>query len=90
MAQPLWNSQSDALKELRIEIQSLDKFHLTTRKSRQIARRLQPFVDFIERYSPAVDVGIQGTVSPATLIWGCLRAIIIVLVFRRPRTNIRF
>lgn len=71
-------SQSDALIALRSEIQTLDRWHLTNRKSRQIARRLEPLMSFVEHYSSAVDVTVQGAVSPASLIWGCLRAIIMV------------
>ena len=78
IAQSSLNSRSEALGKLLSEIEALDRAHAATRKSRKFAHRLQTFIAFIERYSPAVDVGIQGTLSAATVIWGCLRMILIV------------
>jgi len=78
MSHTLLTGQNEALKDLLVEINSLDKTHAASRTSRKVAHRLEPLIAFVERYSPAVDVGIQGISPPATAIWGCLRIIIIV------------
>lgn len=78
MSQTSSTDQTRALRDLLAEIEALDKAHSSIRRSRKVAHRLKPFIDFVERYSPAVDVGVQGVPSPAIVIWGCLRAIIVV------------
>ena len=85
--QPTSSSQSSTWKELLSEIQALDKAHTASRTSRKVAHRLQPFVAFVERYSPAIDVGIQGISSPATVVWGCLRVIFVVSQHQLPFTH---
>ena len=71
-------AQQDALDELFVDLRTLEKVNASKRLSRRIALRLQPLVTFVDRYAVAVDVAIQGTPSPATLIWGSLRALLIV------------
>ena len=77
------SGSEQVLKSLLAEIEQLDRGHAASRKSRKVAHRLQPFLAFVERYSSAVDVGIQGVPSPAAVVWGCLRAVLTVsLSFR--------
>jgi hypothetical protein len=85
--QPTSSSQNSAWKELLSEIQALDKTHTASRTSRKVAHRLQPFVAFVERYSPAIDVGIQGISPLATVVWGCLRVIFVVSQHQLPFTH---
>lgn len=70
--------QKDTLDGLFVEINEIEKQHASKHRSRKIAHHLQPFVSFIERYASAVDVAVQGTLNPASLIWGSLRAMLVV------------
>ena len=76
---------SDTLeRERRMEMEhaSLQEVLLAVKQaeqkrcSRNVAKRLGPLIDFIDRYAKAVDVIVQGTVSPVTLAWGLLRSLI--------------
>jgi hypothetical protein len=46
------------------------------RLSRDVAMRLEPLTDFLDRYLTTVDVIVQGTINPVALVWGVLRGLI--------------
>lgn len=71
-----------AYENLIAEVSVLDKKHAASNPARRIGRRLQPLIDFVERYAIAIDVAVQGTLSPATLVWGALRGLLVVSVCR--------
>jgi hypothetical protein len=71
-------TQEDTLKALLVEVGNLERQHASKRRSRTIARYLQPLVGFVERYAAAVDAAVQGSLNPASLIWGLLRALLVV------------
>lgn len=49
----------------------------------KIRNRLKPLLDFLERYSKAIDCLVQGgsgdPISPVSLVWGLLRIVLEVL-----------
>jgi hypothetical protein len=71
-----------AFEELLAEVFALDEQHAASNSSRRVARRLQPLIGFVERYAVAVDVAVQGCPSPAILVWGALRGLLIVSIRR--------
>jgi len=76
MAEPA--TQENTLQALLLEVRNLESQHASKRRSRTVAHHLQPLVAFVERYASAVDVAVQGSLNPASLIWGLLRALLVV------------
>jgi hypothetical protein len=71
-------TQEDTLQALFVEVRNLERRHASKRRSRTVAHHLQPLVAFVERYASAVDAAVQGSLNPASLIWGLLRALLVV------------
>lgn len=80
MSRPL--TQKDALDELYAEIVNIDRKHSSHRLSRRVAHRLQPLLAFVDRYAASLDVVSQGMLKPVSLIWGSLRALLVVCFHR--------
>jgi len=45
-------------------------------KPGSFTNRLEPLLNFLERYSKTIDVVVQGTLNPVAVAWGVLRVII--------------
>lgn len=58
------------------EVQSMEKQQYTKSRFRRLARCLEPLVDFLIMYSPAVDIIVQYDVSPSAVVWGSLKVLL--------------
>ena len=58
------------------EVQLLEKRQYTQSRFGRILRSLEPLLDFLIMYSPAVDMIVQYDPSPSALIWGALKALL--------------
>lgn len=58
------------------EVQSLERRQYTRSRFRRLARCLEPLLDFLIMYSPAVDMIVQYDVSPSAVVWGSLKTLI--------------
>jgi len=56
----------------------LEERHKAHSITRKVGKNLQPLILFIERFSPAVDIALQGTINPAAIAWGAMRALLVV------------
>ena len=54
----------------------MEKQHHTNSRFRRLTRCLEPLVEFLIMYSPAVDMIVQYDVNPSALVWGSLKTII--------------
>lgn len=62
----------DVLQEVRL----LERQQSTQSRFRRLAHYLEPLLDFLMMYSPALDVIAQYDANPSALVWGCLRALL--------------
>ena len=58
------------------EVQSLERRQHTKSRFRRLTRCLEPLVDFLVMYSPAVDTIVQYDVNPSAVVWGSLKTLI--------------
>jgi hypothetical protein len=77
-AMPVEQSKRATLDELWQLILILEQQHNARSITRKVGKYLQPLISFIERFSPAVDVAVQGTINPAALAWGAIRVLLVV------------
>lgn len=75
---PAKGSKTTTLEELWQQILILEEQHSARSITRKAGKCLQPLISFIERFGPAVDVAVQGTINPAALAWGAMRALLVV------------
>lgn len=75
---PVKGSKRATLDELWQQILILEEQHSTRSMTRRVGKSLQPLILFVERFTPAIDVAVQGTINPAALAWGAMRALLIV------------
>lgn len=50
--------------------------HASMCKLRSFTKRLEPLINFLDRYSKAIDVLVQGSLNPVAVAWGITRALI--------------
>lgn len=58
------------------DVQALEYAHYSTSRFRRLSRCMEPLVDFLLMYSPAVDILVQFDVSPSAVIWGAVRSLL--------------
>ena len=58
------------------EVQYLERQSHTRSRFRRLAHRLEPVIDFLIMYSPAVDMFVQFDVAPSAIVWGSLKSLI--------------
>ena len=58
------------------EVQSLERRQHAKSRFRRLARCLEPLVEFLIMYSPAVDTIVQYDVTPSAVVWGSLKTLI--------------
>ena len=75
---PVKGSKRATLDELWQQILILEEQHSARSMTRRVGKSLQPLILFVERFTPAIDVAVQGTINPAALAWGAMRALLIV------------
>jgi len=64
------------INDVLLDVQHLEKYQAMFSKTRQISRRIEPVIKFLQRYAIAVDVFVQFDPQPSALAWGCLRFLI--------------
>jgi hypothetical protein len=67
---------SATVQEVLEQINALEKSHSRHSKARKLNHQIEPFVQFVIRYTPIVDTIVQGNTNPSALIWGVLKAIL--------------
>jgi hypothetical protein len=60
------------------EVRALERHHFATSRYRQIGRTIEPVIDFFTRFSPVLDTMSQYGSNSATLVWGSLKAMLVV------------
>lgn len=65
-----------SMEDVLHEVQNLETQHLSKSRFRRLTRRMEPLIDFLIRYSPAVDMMVQYEVAPSALIWGVLKVLL--------------
>ena len=70
------NNKSTELEVALREVQSLEQECLSKSRFRRLTRHLEPLIDFLIMYSPAVDILVQFDANPSAVVWGSLKAII--------------
>ena len=58
------------------DVYALERTQASKSWSRRLSQRLRPLIDFVEQYTMAVDISVQGAPSPAAVVWGTLRALL--------------
>ena len=69
-------NKSIGIEEALREVQLLERKCLTKSRFRRLTRHLEPLIDFLIMYSPAVDILVQFDVNPSAVVWGSLKVII--------------
>ncbi|KAH0537354.1 hypothetical protein FGG08_005833 [Glutinoglossum americanum] len=64
------------LKDVLANVQDLDRQHAMSSKSRNLIRRLEPFLGFLDRHAKALDSIAQVHPNPSALIWGLVRVLL--------------
>ncbi|KAI9642687.1 hypothetical protein NHQ30_008418 [Ciborinia camelliae] len=59
------------------EVRALERHHFASSRYRKVGKTIEPVIDFLTRFSPVVDMMVQGT-SSASLVWGSLKAVLMV------------
>lgn len=75
------------VNDVLLDVQSLEKQQAMFSKTRRISRRIEPVINFLQRYAMAVDTLVQFDPQPSALAWGCLRFLIEVRTFYCPYTT---
>ncbi|KAA8571421.1 hypothetical protein EYC84_001424 [Monilinia fructicola] len=59
------------------EVRALERHNFASSRYRKVGKTIEPIIDFLTRFSPVVDMMVQGT-SSASLVWGSLKAVLMV------------
>ena len=65
-----------AVEDVLREVQSLEKRQYAQSRFRRLARYLEPLIDFLMMYSPALDIIVQYDANPSAIVWGSLKALL--------------
>ena len=60
------------------EVRTLERHRSTSSRYREIGRTMEPVIDFFTRYSPVLDATVQSGSSISGLVWGSLKAVLMV------------
>jgi|SRR5271168_3819042 len=60
------------------EVRALERRHFASSRYRRIGRTMEPVIDFFTRFSPVLDSMVQYGTSSATIVWGSLKAVLVV------------
>jgi hypothetical protein len=67
------------LAEVLVNVRGLDQLCSMSSVSRNLTRRLEPFLQFLDRHSRAIDSMVQAHPYPSALIWGIVRVLLEVI-----------
>ncbi|ESZ90972.1 hypothetical protein SBOR_8635 [Sclerotinia borealis F-4128] len=59
------------------EVRALERHNFASSRYRKVGKTIEPVIDFLTRFSPVVDMMVQGT-SSASLVWGSLKVVLMV------------
>lgn len=62
--------------DVLVNVRDLDASHASSSTSRSLARRIDPFLCFLDRHARALDSMVQVYPNPSALIWGMLRVVL--------------
>jgi hypothetical protein len=62
------------------EVRALERQHFASSRYRRIGRTMEPVIDFFEKFSSALDTMVQYGASPVVLVWGSLKAVLVVYI----------
>ena len=57
-------------------VQSLERRQHAQSRFRRMAGYLQPLIDFLMIYTPALDIMVQFDPNPSVIVWGALKALL--------------
>ena len=66
----------EATIELFDQVSLLEKQRRSKSRLCRLIHLIEPLVEFLMLYSPAVDMIVQYDVSPSAMVWGSLKAVI--------------
>lgn len=58
------------------DVQALECAHYSKSRFRRLSRCMEPLIDFLLMYSPAVDILVQFDVNPSAVVWGAVRSLL--------------
>lgn len=59
------------------EVRALERHNFASSRYRKVGKTIEPVIDFLTRFSPVVDMMVQGS-SSASLVWGSLKAVLMI------------
>ncbi|KAF8534845.1 hypothetical protein BDD12DRAFT_754871 [Trichophaea hybrida] len=75
-SKPLKQLSPASAEELLEQVKKMEESHRTKSRSRAIIRRIEPFLNFVNRYSETVSIAIQYNTKPAALVWGGMKILL--------------
>jgi hypothetical protein len=69
-------SETASLQDVLRALNKAELRYASLCKPGSFTKRLEPLLNFLERYSKAVDVVVQGTLNPVAVAWGVIRILI--------------
>ncbi|KAL9637039.1 MAG: hypothetical protein Q9204_002023 [Flavoplaca sp. TL-2023a] len=72
------DAEAEVVQMLR-SVQPLEDVKNKKSRFRRLCRKLEPLINFVMMYSPAVDMMVQFDAHPSALIWGSLKAILNII-----------
>lgn len=69
------------IEDVSGELKILADHYSTNSDFRLSSHKIAPLVDFLTVYNPAVDVAVQSHPAPSALVWGNLKALLLVRIF---------
>ena len=60
------------------EVRALERHKSASSRYREIGSTMEPIIDFFTRYTPVLDTAVQSGSSVAVLVWGSLKAVLLV------------
>ena len=70
--------QHASLQDFKAEAQSLQTSNVFRSRAHRFIMALDPLVLFLSRYASVVDTMVQYDVNPSTIVWGSLKALLVV------------
>ena len=70
--------QNASLHEFMTEAQSLQTSSVFRGRAHRFIVALDPLVQFLCRYATAVDTLVQCDINPSAIVWGILKALLVV------------
>ena len=68
------------LRNVLANVRDLDRAHASSSTSRSLARRIDPFLRFLDRHAKALDSMVQAYPNPSALIWGIVKVMLEVFL----------